>query len=236
MYTDCVDAAVQLCEFVRPYGEMRYVAWRRLQWAVPLVQWCLEVTVPMRIDKLSKLETFVVIFHNVLARMVEAAHSFCEFRSCRVKNYEKGTKEDRRRIYLVRKYGGRGAEKGTPSQLGMEKVCSWLRYWPHHNFIENGSGWHEYGRLVGIKKFDIGTIAREIRGRNLTNVMSCVELDLPPRNITAIVKHDDLGVSYIREDGSYMTRMKSGFIPGTYSHVTGLLNDLKGFGAVVTFV
>jgi hypothetical protein len=45
-----------------------------------------------------------------------------------------------------------------------------------------------------------------------------------------------LGVSYIREDGEYMSRMKSGFVPGTYSHyshVAGLLDELKGFGAVV---
>jgi len=238
MYTDCVDAVVQLCVFAtRPYEEMRYVAWRRLQWAVPLVQQSLELTPPsMRIDKLYKLETWVVIFHTVLARMVEAAHSFCEFKSCRVKNYEKGTKEDRRRICRVKKYGGRRAAEGTPSDLGLEKVCSWLRYWPHHNFLEKGLGRHEHGRIVGIKKFDIDRIVREIHARKLSNVMICVELELPSYSITAIVKHDDLGVSYIREDGDYMSRMKSGFVPGTYSHyshVAGLLDELKGFGAVV---
>ena len=232
MYTDCVDAVVQLCDFVRPYGEMRYEAWLRLQWAVPLVQRCMGFFPRDRIDKLYNLDKWVVTFSDVLARMLEAANSFCEFKSCRVKNYEKGTEEDRLRACRVKKYKKR-MEGVTPSRLDIGKVCSWLDYWPHHNFIEKGLGWHEDGRIKGLKKFDVARIAREIRARNLSNVMSCVELEMPPYSITAIVKHDHLGVSYIREDGFYKTRMRSGFIPGTYSHVASFLTELKAFGAVV---
>ena len=232
MYTDCVDAVVQLCEFAGSYGNMRRLAWQRLQWAVPLVQRSMGFFVRDRIDKLYNLEFFVLTFSDVLARMLEAMHSFSEFNSCRVKKYVKGTEEDRLRACCVKKYKKR-AEGVTPSRLDIGKVCSWLDYWPHHNFIEKGLGWCEDGRIKGLKKFDVDRIAREIRVRKLFNVMGCVELELPPYSITAIVKHDHLGVSYIHEDGFYKTRMRSGFIPGTYSHVAGFLTELKDFGAVV---